>query len=567
MGKIKRQRILRKRQKVIRDNKPSTNLNNEEEVIKTLPPFILDKIPSQMNMRPNAQTMRAMMMQRFAPPYIQMPFSTPQQQQAQNLKNNNDIKEQAITQSKQDLIVEQERKRSLQRQEAEFKREHSRLKHDIADEKQELNQQIQMEDELKTLKRTEQQLQFDKEMFMGDNKIRTLKKNIEAQQAVVEQLKFENKRLQQEADSNELQNKFNQIDNELKLEQQNNEALRATLTKLQAPEYLDQMRSYIESLAKYKAENNTLHKLQDMTEKAIQGRLEAIAQPSEEQINREIDAKEVEMKNVQKSIVEQMNANEKINDNLNRLQYVRNLYRQNINENEKLKYDQEELKLKSQLMEKLPEDMNEVMQKRIESEFQKNYLTEELKAKQNLLEKQQQTNEMNIRAALLNSPEYKSQYEQLAILHAQAKHNDDLMKQGQQLINKQIEANHAMANQIAQGIVIDAQKSGDSPIDRLQEELNDNLTYQQQQAVYEQMKAHSNTVQQEESETQQLRNKMLSMFNAIGEGNNEFRAFIEQKYPKTENFLSEIQSYDKASLEGIMNDFKGGPNDDNDFLG
>ena len=68
MGKIKRQRILRKRQKVIRDNKPSTNLNNEEEVIKTLPPFILDKIPSQMNMRPNAQTMRAMMMQRFAPP-------------------------------------------------------------------------------------------------------------------------------------------------------------------------------------------------------------------------------------------------------------------------------------------------------------------------------------------------------------------------------------------------------------------------------------------------------------------------------------------------------------------
>ena len=35
--------------------------------------------------------------------------STPQQQQVQNLRSDNDIKEQAINQAKQDMIIENER--------------------------------------------------------------------------------------------------------------------------------------------------------------------------------------------------------------------------------------------------------------------------------------------------------------------------------------------------------------------------------------------------------------------------------------------------------------------------
>ena len=101
-----------------------------------LPPHILDKIPPGLSMKPNAATIRQIAMQQMTRNMFPLNYNlTPQQQQVQNMKSNNDLKENAINQAKQDMINENERKRELQRQEAETKRENQQRKHDIENER------------------------------------------------------------------------------------------------------------------------------------------------------------------------------------------------------------------------------------------------------------------------------------------------------------------------------------------------------------------------------------------------------------------------------------------------
>ena len=130
-----KRRIIRRNKAVKRKTVSIQQLKEND-----LPQHLLDKIPSSMSLKPNYQTLRSMLMQRLAPSYIQMPTMSPQQQQVQNLKNNNDIKEQTINQTKQDMINENERKRMLVKKEAEQKREQTKMKNEIENERQELKQ-------------------------------------------------------------------------------------------------------------------------------------------------------------------------------------------------------------------------------------------------------------------------------------------------------------------------------------------------------------------------------------------------------------------------------------------
>ena len=82
MGKIKR-RVKQRKVVKRKNNKPLT-----EEELNSIPPHVLDKIPSSMSLKPTAQSLRSIMMQRYAQSLIQMPLNN-QQQQAQTMKTNN----------------------------------------------------------------------------------------------------------------------------------------------------------------------------------------------------------------------------------------------------------------------------------------------------------------------------------------------------------------------------------------------------------------------------------------------------------------------------------------------
>ena len=213
-----KRRIIRRRNKAVkRKTVSSSSLKSHDQQLNEndLPPHLLDKIPSSMSLRPTPQTLRSMLMQRLAPSYIQMPTMSPQQQQVQNLKNNNDIKEQAINQTKQDMINENERKRTLTRKEAEQKREQTKMKNEIENERQELKQQQDYERTMNELNIKKRQLEYEKMMNEHDAEALKKKNEIETQKALIEQMKYENQRMRNEIDNNDYSNKINTLNKEL----------------------------------------------------------------------------------------------------------------------------------------------------------------------------------------------------------------------------------------------------------------------------------------------------------------------------------------------------------------
>ena len=143
---MKRQRKLKRksRKQHVRTNPVQSLQFNPAD----LPPHILDKIPPGMSIRPNAASIKQMAMQQMTRNMIPLPFNlTPQQQQVQNMRSNNDLKENAINQAKQDMINENERKRALQKQEADAKRENQLFKHTLDAERQQFDQQQKLNEE------------------------------------------------------------------------------------------------------------------------------------------------------------------------------------------------------------------------------------------------------------------------------------------------------------------------------------------------------------------------------------------------------------------------------------
>ena len=204
MKHVRRKLLKRKTKKT----KPITESLNTYQGLNTpqqLPPHILDQIPSGASLRPSLASMRQIAAQKMATPILPLPFNlTPQQQQVQNMRNNNDLKENAINQAKQDMINENERKRSLQKQEVDAKRENQLMKQSLDNEKQEFDQKQKLLDEKHKLSRQSKDLAFQKSLMEGDKAIREQRIKNEEQLALIEQAKYENQKLKEKIDTGRL---------------------------------------------------------------------------------------------------------------------------------------------------------------------------------------------------------------------------------------------------------------------------------------------------------------------------------------------------------------------------
>lgn len=282
-----KRRIIRRRNKAVkRKTVSSSSLKSHDQQLNEndLPPHLLDKIPSSMSLRPTPQTLRSMLMQRLAPSYIQMPTMSPQQQQVQNLKNNNDIKEQAINQTKQDMINENERKRTLTRKEAEQKREQTKMKNEIENERQELKQQQDYERTMNELNIKKRQLEYEKMMNEHDAEALKKKNEIETQKALIEQMKYENQRMRNEIDNNDYSNKINTLNKELKDLTTENTALANAIEKLNSGDQLNQITELAQELTLNKARNMLIKKLNDENNRLLENELENMVSVKDEDL-------------------------------------------------------------------------------------------------------------------------------------------------------------------------------------------------------------------------------------------------------------------------------------------
>ena len=260
MGKIKRKQ---KQRKIVRRHKPQDAMPKlTDEQLSTIPPHLLDKIPSSMSLKPNAQTMRSMLMQRLAPPYVQMPLMSPQQQQAQTLKNSNDIREQSLNQDKQNLIIQKDRQASLQREEANVKIEQQQIK-----------QHAQYEKEKQNIKLKKQKVDFDKQLTSEDGEIMKKKREAENLEALVQQAKFENERAKKQIENDEYANKIKSLTKELGVITSENKGLLTALDKMTTENQLADIAKLTENIVKTRAHNMVLMKLHEMHNQILDNEL------------------------------------------------------------------------------------------------------------------------------------------------------------------------------------------------------------------------------------------------------------------------------------------------------
>ena len=268
----KQRRILRHKKnakrkvKVIKhEQQPSLT----EEDLKNIPPHMLDKIPAGAALKPSAATLHRMMMQQFAPMYNPMPFYTQQQQQATNMKNDNDIKEQAVNQAKQDMVVENERKRKIARQDAANKREAAREEHNIKMEKQELDQAAKVEQQKQHLERQNKELEFRKQLLDKDNEINQLNMKKDDMEAINRQIEhnIEMKRKQSKID--ELQHKYDAVEQRNKELVDEYDALVETIDNYNSSPVKKKYKEMYTNNAKLEAENVILENVRKAREEAF----------------------------------------------------------------------------------------------------------------------------------------------------------------------------------------------------------------------------------------------------------------------------------------------------------
>ena len=325
-----RRKLLKRKAK---KTKRTTESESSYQGLNTPPhltPHILDQIPAGTSLRPSLSSMRQIAAQKLATPFLPLPFNlTPQQQQVQNMRNNNDLKENAINQAKQDMINENERKRSLQKQEVDFKRENQLMKQALDNEKQEFEQKRKLSDEKHKLEHQLKDLKFQKSLMESDKVIREQKIKNDEQLALVEQAKYENQKLKETIEKNELNTKFKQYEKQYDDIVAQNAALSKTIEKMNSEEFSNEYNTLIENISHAKAHNRILTTLKETQNKLIEEKILNMTDPTEQQIAEQFEQMKTDIEGKQAALVEQLKHKQNAKEQMDRLDNLRK-YKQKL---------------------------------------------------------------------------------------------------------------------------------------------------------------------------------------------------------------------------------------------
>ena len=551
---MKRQRKLKRKSK-----KPHTRTNPVQSLQfnpADLPPHILDKIPPGMSMRPNAASIKQMAMQQMTRNIVPLPFNlTPQQQQVQNMKSNNDLKENAINQAKQDMINENERKRALQKQEADAKRENQLFKHTLDAERQQFDQQQKLNEEKHKLERQKKDLEFQRELIGGSNGINEQKLKNEEQLALIQQMKYENEKLKTQLATKDLNNRFAQYQNQYNDIKTENEALIKTIEKLDSADFQNEFAALVNNLSEARARNRVLNMLNEQRKKLIDEELMRKIEPTDEQMKKMYEQNKKDIEGLQASLAKQSDDKQNRMDRIDRFnnlrKYKNNLVIENDNLGNEIHALSERIKgfklngeeLKKIVSEKVKAEMTlDIEKEKVEHQQETKGIMEDLFAAQ---EKQK----------IMNSKEYGERMKAIAMSRVMNEH----LRAERDYINEsskyQSEAQRVKLDNEARQIAHDAITKGEDAIEALENELSTNLTPQESLAVYKQIAAQSQLVNQQETEKTALVHKMLQLLDSPGGKGDGFRALLEEKRSNAEDLHQLLLNANLETVKDIWNDY------------
>ena len=561
-----KRRIIRRRNKAVkRKTVSSSSLKSHDQQLNEndLPPHLLDKIPSSMSLRPTPQTLRSMLMQRLAPSYIQMPTMSPQQQQVQNLKNNNDIKEQAINQTKQDMINENERKRTLTRKEAEQKREQTKMKNEIENERQELKQQQDYERTMNELNIKKRQLEYEKMMNEHDAEALKKKNEIETQKALIEQMKYENQRMRNEIDNNDYSNKINTLNKELKDLTTENTALANAIEKLNSGDQLNQITELAQELTLNKARNMLIKKLNDENNRLLENELENMVSVKDEDLRNQMTTMKDEITKQQTAIVKQLNDKKAKERDIKKHDFYQNMLDEKNIENERLNIENDRLQkqLGSYNEQKNKDEVNKLVKKNVEQEMNGRYLKERIELQDKISKGQNEISLNNERIKYMNSKEFQDKIKEIEANKQTEAQLNLLSKTTNEAVDAYNKVIRSRAKEEIGAVVHEAVKNGYDPVEALcnklgtaSEEATRVLALSRENEIYNQMVAQSTTAHQESQEKITLINHYRGINGSTGTEKALFDQFVSEKV--NGDFESVIANADLATMKDFDQQFQ-----------
>ena len=535
MGRIKRKA---RGKRIVRKTKPQAQNNIvSEDQLSSLPQHLLDKIPAQMSLKPSAQSLRAMMLQRISQPYVPMPI-VPQQQQLQNLKNSNDLKEQALNQIKQDTIVERDRERDIMVQQNEAKREVKRRKHQMKLEEQQMQNDEYIDEQLKKLEVQKRTLEFNKAIHSGQSAIMQGKHDLETQKALYEQSKVEHEKLKAQYQSDETNQKIEQYRKKVRDLEVENEAIQQALSKMNSEAQINEMRSLIEKITLNQSKNMILKKVNDLHNQALEERLAAECRIPFEMYDELIDRKREEIANAQKELVIQLENNENLKIQQQRYEYMGNKLAQEYIKNEELQFENAELSQRGESTNtpKKRQKINEAISKNTKQKVENEQLEETNELAKERQKTENEYHKTKAEMALRNTTEYQQHLQEQQKIEestVKLKHQTQLNREA---IKKMDDLKKARAEEYVSGHVRhltannqDVTEGLENLLPQAEEGLSADDGARLGAAVAEQLIAQKQTANQENEEATRIINKFRAALNSQGDEQARAEAFIRLK--------------------------------------
>ena len=559
-----RRKLLKRKAKKTKRTTESESSYQGLNTPPQLPPHILDQIPAGASLRPSLSSMRQIAAQKLATPFLPLPFNlTPQQQQVQNMRNNNDLKENAINQAKQDMINENERKRSLQKQEVDFKRENQLMKQALDNEKQEFEQKRKLSDEKHKLEHQLKDLKFQKSLMEGDKVIRAQKIKNEAQLALVEQAKYENQKLKETIEKNELNTKFKQYEEQYNDIVAQNAALLKTIEKMSSEEFSNAYNELIENISHAKAHNRILTTLKETQNKLIEERILNMTDPTEQQIAEQFEQMKTDIEGKQTALVEQLKHKQNAKEQMDRLDNLRK-YKQ------KLELTADDMKNETTELIKLKESIGNIddnvkgaINGKVSSEINRDIEREKL----DVIRKSKDANlEQYIaeeKQKILNSQEYKNQRDHIAAMIVSNEQMKIRTQNWNEALKVKDENARAQMENEAKRTALIAKIEGKDPINALNEQFAEEGEFSpvKSAAVYNQMTAQSQLASQELEQSGDIILKFAQLADSPGEQGNNVRGFLQQKGIDKDGLIEMLKTSSPEAVKDVWNDYITGPQD------
>ena len=568
MKHVRRKIIKRKGKRTKHD----LNTSSPSPSPSQLPQHILDQIPPGATLRPSLSSMRqkissaelrSITAQRMANNILPLPFNlTPQQQQVQNMRNNNDLKESAINQAKQDMINENERKRSLHKQEVDIKRENQNIKHMLDNDKQQFEQTQKLAEEKHKLDQQVKELSFKKQLIESDNNIRQLRLRNDEQLALIEQAKYENEKLKEKFETNDLNNRFNQSKKQYEDLVSQNLALTKAIEKIGTDEFINGYGELIENLSQARAHNRLLNTLKEQREKLIEEQILSMSSPTDEQLGKEYEDVKSDLEGVQAALAEQIKNKQQRQEQMDKLNNLRK-YRQNlIIKTDDLNNETVELIKLNQSIGDINDDVKRVINEKVNVEVRRDIEQEKVDTLRKATEAKNEQYIAEEKYKIIASDEYKKHLDQINKTKVMTEQLKRKTQNWNEAADVEAKAYNAELENEAQSLAFQARIDGNDPVEVLKEQITTTaLSPSKSKALFNQIAAQSQLASQEDQQTGEIIRKFAELLESpAGEGDS-IRAFIEEKGVNRDEFINLLKSSNHETVKDIYNDYQNGPVD------